>query len=137
MLNLPFIGVSHANARHGLGVRTSAPHASHLLPFLGVVLHFRPDEIVAGIGHRAIRFRIRGAEQGAACHFAACIILSFTGFQIFESAGGLKLGPYFHLAASKGPAFAAPGSAVFIAPLSLPAGAASGNLSFPASGLLA
>src|SRR5689334_23220841 len=66
-----------------------------------------------------------------------CIILSFTGFQIFDPAGGLKAGPYFQAAASNGPEFTAPGGAVLIAPLSLPAGAASGKLSFPASALLA
>src|SRR5438105_15605512 len=66
-----------------------------------------------------------------------CIILSFTGFQIFEFAGELKFGPYFQAAASNAPTFAAPGSAVLIAPLSLPAGAARGNRSFPASALLA
>src|SRR3954463_16440205 len=66
-----------------------------------------------------------------------CIIFSFTGFQIGELAGGLKLAPYFQAAASKGPVFVAPGSEVFMAPLSLPAGAAKGNLSWPAAGLLA
>jgi hypothetical protein len=66
-----------------------------------------------------------------------CIILSFTGFQILEPAGGLKLVPYFQAFMSNGPTFTAPGGAFLMAPLSLPAGAARGNVSFPASGLLA
>jgi hypothetical protein len=66
-----------------------------------------------------------------------CINLIFAGFQIFEPAGALNAVPYFQVAGSKGPWFAAPAGPAFDAPLSLPAGAASGNLLAPASGLLA
>src|SRR5438874_7855782 len=66
-----------------------------------------------------------------------CIILSFTGFQILASAGGRNCGPYFHVAGSGIPVFTAPAGAVFIAPLSLPAGAAKGKVCLPGSGLFA
>jgi hypothetical protein len=66
-----------------------------------------------------------------------CIIFNFTGFQIFVPAGGSKAGPNFHFAGSNGPWFTEPGRGVLIAPLSLPAGAASGNFAAPGSGLLA
>src|SRR5438309_6893261 len=65
------------------------------------------------------------------------INFNLTGFQIFELAGALKAGPYFQASIEKGAAFTAPGGAVFIEPLSFPAGAANGKRSFPASGLLA
>ena len=57
-----------------------------------------------------------------------CIIFSFTGFQIFEPAGALNAVPYFHVAGSNGPWLTAPAGATARAPLSLPAGAASGNV---------
>jgi hypothetical protein len=41
------------------------------------------------------------------------------------------------VAGSNGPWFTAPGGGVFFAPLSLPAGAASGKLAAPGLGLLA
>src|SRR3984885_14937703 len=69
--------------------------------------------------------------------FPPSFIFAITGFQIFASAGGLVFGPNFHVASSGNPVFTAPAGATFIAPLSLPAGAANGNFSFPASGLLA
>src|SRR3989442_32782 len=51
-----------------------------------------------------------------------CIILSLTGFQIFDPAGASKALPYFHADASNGPWFTAPGGATLRALLSLPAG---------------
>ena len=60
-----------------------------------------------------------------------CIIFSFTGFQIFEPAGGLKAVPYFHVAGSNGPWLTAPAGGRAAAPLSWPAGAASGNCVAP------
>ena len=58
-----------------------------------------------------------------------------TGFQIRAPAGGSNAVPYFHVARSNGPWFAAPLGAVFRALLSVPAGAASGNFAVPAVGL--
>src|SRR5205823_4216690 len=54
MLNLAFIGVGDANARHSLRCWASSPHASNGFPIARIMLHLRPDEIVSGIGHRAI-----------------------------------------------------------------------------------
>src|SRR5829696_2121224 len=69
--------------------------------------------------------------------FPPCCSFTLTGFQTFDPAGALKLVPYFHAAGSKTPWLTAPAGAVCFAPLSLPAGAASGNCVLPASGLLA
>ena len=69
--------------------------------------------------------------------FSPRIIFSFTGFQIFDPAGGLNAVPYFQVAGSNAPWFAAPGGATFRALLSLPAGAASGNCVAPGFALLA
>ena len=63
--------------------------------------------------------------------------LSFTGFQILELAGGFQAGPYFQPSGVNGAAFTAPAGAVLNAPLSFPAGAASGKRMVPASALLA
>ncbi len=65
------------------------------------------------------------------------IILSFTGFQIFAPCGGLNAVPYFQVPGSNGPWFTAPAGAVILAPLSFPAGAASGNWVAPGAALLA
>src|SRR5215510_11825532 len=65
-----------------------------------------------------------------------CIILSFTGFQIFDPSGALNAGPYFHVAGSNGPWFTSPGGAACRELLSLPAGAASGNCVAPGAALL-
>ena len=67
--------------------------------------------------------------------FSPRIILSFTGFQILDPAGALKSGPYFQVASVIGPWLMPPGSALLNAPLSLPAGAASGKFILPAAGL--
>src|SRR5215813_3917077 len=69
--------------------------------------------------------------------FSPRIIFSLTGFQIPEFGGASKAGPYFQVAGSTIPWLTPPGSALVIAPLSLPAGVARGNCSLPASGLLA
>jgi hypothetical protein len=69
--------------------------------------------------------------------FSPFIILSFTGFQILASAGASKLCPYFHFAGIDDSLVHAPGGAFVMAPLSLPAGAASGNCIVPAAALLA
>ena len=62
---------------------------------------------------------------------------SFTGFQIFAPSGGSNAPPYFQVAGSNGPRLSAPAGAVVLAPLSLPAGAASGNCIAPGAALLA
>src|SRR5262245_6010547 len=64
-------------------------------------------------------------------------IFTFTGFQIFDPAGGSKAGPYFHVLGLNGPVLTAPGGATFFALLSRPAGAASGNCVAPGFALLA
>ena len=64
-----------------------------------------------------------------------CINFTLAGFQIFAPGGGLNADPYFHVDGSKGPWFAAPAGAVERAPLSLPAGAASGNCVAPGAAL--
>ena len=66
-----------------------------------------------------------------------CCSFNFAGFQIFEPAGASNAGPYFQVAGSKAPLLTASAGAFCFAPLSLPAGAASGNLEAPAFGLLA
>ena len=66
-----------------------------------------------------------------------CISLSFTGFQIRAPDGGLNAGPYFQVAGSKAPWLTAPAGATFLALLSVPAGAASGNCVVPAAALFA
>src|ERR1700733_4873626 len=71
MLNLAFIGVGHAHARHRLGVRACLPHAADRFPVARVVLHFSPDEVIAGIRHRTVRFRTVGAEYRAAGYLLA------------------------------------------------------------------
>jgi len=64
-------------------------------------------------------------------------ILAITGFQIWEPPGALKSGPYFQVFSSGIPVLTAPAGALFIAPLSLPAGAANGNFIAPAAALFA
>ena len=67
------------------------------------------------------------------------VCLDFTQSRAFDfdPAGALNAGPYFHVAMSKGPWFSAPGGAIIRALLSLPAGAASGNVVVPGAALLA
>ena len=62
---------------------------------------------------------------------------AFTGFQSLGPPADWNSGPYFQVDGSTAPALTAPGSGLSLAPLSLPAGAASGNFVFPASGLFA
>ena len=69
VLDFALVGVGDAYAGHGLGVRTRAPHARDRFPVPIVVLHLGPDEVVAGIGHRAVGCRVGGAEQRAAGYF--------------------------------------------------------------------
>ena len=69
--------------------------------------------------------------------FSPRIILSFTGFQIFEPAGGSNAWPFFHVVGSKGPVFMAPVGGTLRALLSRPACAASGNCVAPACALFA
>ena len=66
--------------------------------------------------------------------FSPFIILSFTGFQIFEFGGASNAGPYFHVGRIDHSLIDRPGGAFVIAPESLPAGAASGNCNFPHRG---
>src|SRR5262249_40090052 len=60
----------------------------------------------------------------------------FTGFQAFAEGGGLKAGPYFHVAGLNGPWLIAPVGATARALLSFPAGAARGKDVAPAAALL-
>ncbi len=69
--------------------------------------------------------------------FPPAFILAITGFQICEPDGALKSGPYFQVFSSGSPVLVAPGSALCMASLSLPAGAASGNFICPAAALFA
>jgi len=69
--------------------------------------------------------------------FWPAFILAITGFQIWDPGGGLKSGPYFQVFSSGIPLLTAPGGGVLMAPLSLPAGAARGNVICPAAALLA
>jgi hypothetical protein len=64
-----------------------------------------------------------------------CCIFTLTGFQIALPAGGSNAVPYFQVAASNGPWLMAPAGGFARAPLSVPAGAASGNSAPPGLGL--
>src|SRR4029079_11055570 len=55
--------------------RAGPPHAGDLLPVTRVVLHFSPDEVVAGIRHRAICRRIGGAQESTARQLGALLHL--------------------------------------------------------------
>src|SRR5258706_10687390 len=69
--------------------------------------------------------------------FSPRIYFIFTVFHIFEPPGGSTPPPYFHAPGLNGPWLVAPAGAVVRAPLSLPAGAASGNCVAPGRALLA
>ena len=71
VLDLALVGVGDAHARHRLGVRARAPQARGRFPVALVVLHLGPDEVVAGVGHRAVGRGVAGAEERAAGHLAA------------------------------------------------------------------
>ena len=71
VLDLAFVGVGHAHTRNRLGIRTGPPHTRNGLPVVLIVLHLGPDEVVAGIGHGAVRRGIGGAEQRSSRHLAA------------------------------------------------------------------
>src|SRR6202022_3590134 len=60
VLDFAFIGVGHAPARDRFGGRTRLPHAGDRAPVARVVLHLGPDEVIAGIRHRAVSFRTVG-----------------------------------------------------------------------------
>src|SRR5688572_25141951 len=66
-----------------------------------------------------------------------CCNFSFAGFHTFDPAGASKAGPYFHVDGSNAPLLTASAGALVFAPLSRPAGAASGNFAAPAFGLFA
>ena len=69
--------------------------------------------------------------------FSPRIILSFTGFQVFEPAAGSNAPPYFQPSLLNGPLFTAPSGATLRALLSLPAAAANGNCVAPGLALFA
>ena len=71
MLDLTLVGIGDADPGNGLGVRTGPPHSRNGAPVVRIVLHLGPDEVVSGIGHRAVRRRISGAEHRAAGDLAA------------------------------------------------------------------
>ena len=75
VLDLALVGVGDAHARHRLGVRAGPPHPRRRLPVALVVLHLGPDEVVAGVGHRAVGGRIGRAEDRAAGDLAALLHL--------------------------------------------------------------
>ncbi len=79
MLDLALVRVGDAHAGHRLGVRAGRPHAADAFPRAHVVLHLGPDEVVAGVGHRAVGGRIGGAEDRAAGHLAPLLHLQLHG----------------------------------------------------------
>ena len=70
MLNLALVGVRHARAGHGLGVRARAPHARDLIPVALVVLHLGPDEVVAR--RSPSRSRSTGSVAPNRCRRSPC-----------------------------------------------------------------
>jgi len=65
------------------------------------------------------------------------IILSLTGFQMAAPAGASNAVPNLQVAGLKGPVLVAPAGAASRARLSVPAGAASGNVEVPGAALVA
>src|SRR5262249_37557573 len=56
-------------------VRTGAPHARDSFPIARTVLHLGPDEVVTGVGHRAVSGWISRVKHGAARDLAALLQL--------------------------------------------------------------
>ena len=62
VLDLLLVGVRHTHAGNGARIGTLPPHLRGLIPGGRRVLHLRPDEVVAGIGQRAVDAGIRDVE---------------------------------------------------------------------------
>ena len=88
------------------------------------------DEVVAGRWPSRNTSTERGAEQTSDGDLAALRSLSLAGFHIFDPAGALKLVPYFHVA-DRTHLDESRRRCGCVAPLSFPAGAASGKLRLP------
>src|SRR5262245_45076677 len=100
MLDLAFICIGHSDAGYRFGVRASLPHFGDVLPVARIVLHFRPDEVVAGVRHGAVSGGIRRGEDRSARYLLALHHLNLHRIPDLTVGGSVEVWPYFHVFSS-------------------------------------